>query len=204
MERNLAYPFRRPEFAESLQQLGIRFVVSPDDSATQFQDWADYTQADVVLAVRNNTTYDLTVKPALKLINAWLSGCPAILGPEPAYQAIRQSELDYIEVRSVEEVIDALKRLQNDPDLYDAMVENGFKRVQDFNADRVALQWRNVLAGPIAQGYERWCKQSPLQQKIGRPIQFLLRRRRHSRSFAYHMHHIHQGERLFGDEPTLP
>jgi hypothetical protein len=204
MERNIAHPFRTPEFKAQLQALGIEFVVTPDridDQPTQqFREWADYSQADVVIAVRNNTAYDLTVKPALKLINAWLAGCPAILGPEPAYQSLRQSELDFIEVRSVKQTIEALERLKNDPALYTAMVENGWQRVKEFTTEQVALRWRDVLAAPIAHGYEQWKQQSPLQKKLGRPLQFLVRRYQHKRAQDYHTHNMLNGARLFGPE----
>jgi hypothetical protein len=199
MERNLAAPFKTEKFKRLLEEIGVRLVVSSEAPDRQFQEWADYSEADVVLAVRNNTEYDLTVKPALKLINAWLADCPAILGPEPAYRAIRQSELDFIEVRTMEEVVEALQRLKEDPALYAAMVENGRRRVKDFTEDQVALCWREAL-GAIVQDYERWRRQSFLQKKIGRPIQFLLRRQRHQRAFAYHQQNIFQGKRLFGDE----
>jgi hypothetical protein len=200
MERNLAAPFKTSQFTEQLQSIGVQFVVSSEEPTRQFQEWADYTQADVVLGVRNNTQYDLTVKPALKLINAWLAGCPAILGPEPAYQAIRQSDLDFIEVRTVAEVVSALQRLKNDPALYAAMVENGFQRVKDFTAEQVALHWRNALAGAIAQGYAQWRQQSVLQKRIGRPLQFLQRRQQNKRAYEHHLQNIFQGDRLFGDE----
>ncbi|MBW4516617.1 MAG: glycosyltransferase [Timaviella obliquedivisa GSE-PSE-MK23-08B] len=204
MERNLAAPFKTLQFKEELSAIGIQFVVTADPSADPttrlFQEWTDYTQADVVLAVRNNTQHDLTVKPALKLINAWFAGCPAILGPEPAYQAIRQSNLDFIEVRTLKETIDALQRLKNDPDLYAAMVENGFQRVKDFTANQVAWQWRQILAGSIAQDYEQWQQQSFLQKRLGRPLKFLIRRSRHNRSERYHRQNILQGARLFGEE----
>jgi hypothetical protein len=200
MERNLAAPFKSSEFQEKLQAIGIQFVISSEEPTRQFQEWADYSQADVVLAVRNNTEYDLTVKPALKLINAWLAGCPAILGPEPAYQAIRRSDLDFFEVRTLDEVIAALQRLQNDPALYAAMVENGFQRVQEFTTEQVARRWHEVLSGSIAQGYEKWQRQSFLQKTLGRPITFLIRRSKHNRAQKYHTENIFQGTRLFGEE----
>ncbi len=198
-ERNLAYPFKDPEFIQQLQAMGIEFVLSSiEDPEFQFSYWSDYTKADVVLAVRNNTEYDLTLKPSLKLINSWFAGCPAILGPEPAYQALRKSELDYIEVRSREEVIAALQRLKNDSGLYQAMVENGFERAKDFTADRTAQIWRDVLAGPIAEGYERWMRQSPIQKLIGRPVQFVHRALQHKREKKDYFYRINHGPRLFG------
>ena len=202
IERNLAYPFKTPAFTQQLRALDINFVMSPANQALQFQDWTDYRQADVVLAVRNNTQYDLSIKPALKLVNAWFAGCPAILGPEPAYQALRQSELDYIEVRTVKDVIEALHRLKTNPALYEAMVENGQQRAQEFTPDRIAQVWRAHLAGPIAVDYERWQKQSLPSKLMGRPVKFIARSLRHWKDNQYHWERVLNGPRLFGNEPT--
>lgn len=200
IERNLAPLFKTSQFKEKLRAIGMQFVMTSDDSACLFQEWTDYSQADVVLAVRNNTQYDLSVKPALKLTNAWLAGCPAILGPEPAYQDIRQSDLDFIEVHTVQEVIEALQRLKNDPALYTAMVENGFQRIKEFSTEQIARHWHHVLAGAIAQDYEQWRQQSFLQKRLVRPVNFLIRCFRHNRVQWHHTQNIFQGPRLFGEE----
>jgi len=194
---NLAEEFRNPEFLNTLTSLNIELVLSSEDEG--FDGWRNYTTADVVIAVRNITKYDSTLKPALKLTNAWFAGCPAILSPEPAYQALRQSELDYIEVTKPEEAIAALQRLQADPALYTAMVENGFRRASEFTEDKVALYLRNLLADPIAAGYEQWMRQSPLQKIVGRPLQYVRRIIKQRRERAYYMTHIHQGARLLSD-----
>jgi hypothetical protein len=200
---NLAEPFRTDEFHQQLKDLGIRLVLdsanAADKSRSQYHYWGDYTQSDVVLAVRNLTEYDFTLKPAIKLINAWHAGCPALLGVEPAYRALRQSELDYIEVRTPEEVIAALTRLKNDPDLYNAMVENGFKRAQEYSTDRIAEQWRDLLANPVARGYECWLKQNFLQKRIIRPIQFARRTMRHKQQIQHYFHHRENGVRVYGE-----
>lgn len=191
---NLAEEFRSPAFLAALSSLNIKLVLSSENEG--FDGWRNYTTADVVIAVRNITKYDSTLKPALKLTNAWFAGCPAILSPEPAYQALRQSELDYIEVTKPEEAIAALQRLQADPALYTAMVENGFRRASEFTEDKVALYLRNLLADPIAAGYEQWMRQSPLQKIVGRPLQYLGRIIKQRRERKYYMTNIHQGPRL--------
>ena len=197
---NLAKPFQEKGFLEQLNQLGMQLLTSPEQSNQErVKDSSNYTNADVVLAVRNSTEYDLSIKPPSKLINAWLAGTPALLGPEPAYQHLRKSELDYIEVRSPVEVIEALKRLKNNPDLYLAMIENGQKRAQEFTPDKIALQWRNLLAGEIARGYEQWCQQSRLYKTFGRPLKFVERALKHKRERQYFLTHIHNGHRLFPD-----
>ncbi|ASC71572.1 hypothetical protein XM38_025240 [Halomicronema hongdechloris C2206] len=180
--QHLAAPFRQEEFVTALHGLGIQLETSDEnaqDLKQAWKDWHDYSQTDAVLAVRESKPLLLSVKPASKLVNAWLAGCPALLGPEPAYQQLRRSKLDYIEVHSSEEAIAALRRLKEEPGYYQAMVENGWQRVRDYDADGVAKCWREILAGPVVEGYERWRRQSPLGKLIGRPIWYGRQIRRH-------------------------
>ncbi|PSB24454.1 glycosyltransferase [Stenomitos frigidus] len=193
---NLAEPFRSLEFLAALDTVGVRLVMSTENAQTAFLDWADYTQADAMIAVRNNTLYDIALKPALKLVNAWFAGCPAILGPEPAYQAIRRSELDYFEVRTPKEAIAALKQLKANPKLYQAMVENGFQRAHEHTADQVALLWRNLLAGPIAVGYEHWLRESPWQQQVVRPVLYGWQILAHQQQANQYKRKIRYGKRV--------
>jgi len=193
--RNLAYPFQDEAFLMALEQdLEISLRCQTEKEADL---WRDYTQTDVVLAVRNATEYDLTLKPAIKLINAWFAGVPAILGPEPAYQEMRRSELDYIEVRTPQEAIDALRKLKEQPELYQAMVENGFARSQELTPDKVAESWRELLAGPITAGYEAWRRQNPFQKLVGRPIKFVRQVSKHNQEKQRYFHNINHGKRLF-------
>lgn len=187
----VAPPFKSSEFLQQLRALGITYQLSPDDRQAVQKYWSDYTEADAVLAVRNCTPYDLSIKPPSKLVNAWMAGCPALLGPEPAYQDLRRSELDYIEVRTPSEAIAALSFLKENPAMYQAMVENGRRRAQEFTPDRLAQRWRDLLAGEIAESYERWCKQSPLTKLCGRPAQFVWRAFKHKherRKFAINIY----------------
>jgi len=195
----LAKPFRSPKFLAALQDLGIQFKSSPEDAVEAYKFWTDYTDADVVIAVRNCTEYDLSIKPPSKLVNAWMAGTPAILGPEPAYQNLRESELDYFEVHSPEEAIAALKRLKEEPGLYQAMVENGLRRAQDFTTDRTSEKWRNLLAGPVADGYERWLAQSTFQKKVARPLKFGIRCFKHKQEKQKFFRNINHGSRPFAE-----
>lgn len=201
---NIANPFIEPSFSHQLATLGIQFRFSSEDPKYKLREWGDYRQTDVVIAVRNATFADLRVKPAIKLINAWLAGCPAILGPEPAYQSLRRSELDFIEVRSPEEAIAALKHLKENPAFYTAMVENGLKRAQEFTTERQILDWHSLLSGTVAQGYEQWLQQSVLQKLVGRPIEFAQRILEHKRQAKRYLYLRDHGERLFPTEANKP
>jgi hypothetical protein len=166
---NLWQAFRNPSFQSGLEEIGVTFKIH--DQTTDFHD---FRECDVVLAVRDLTATDYLSKPATKLINAWLSGAPALLGPEPAFQALRKTPLDYIEISSPEEAIGAVRRLKQDPVLYREMVENGRVRAQDFTPDRVVARWHEVLAGPVAEGYSAWVGRSVLWKSLGRRAQFAL------------------------------
>lgn len=188
--------FRSDAFLAEVNALGINTIFNLEGKDCTFADWANYTQSDVLLAVRNNTEFDISLKPALKLVNAWFAGCPAILGPEPAYQALRKSPLDYIEVYTPEEAIAALKYLQANPEIYLAMIANGFQRAQEFTVDQVSLAWRNLLAGPVATGYDSWRQASPLQKHLGRPMHYVYRIVKHKQAGRHYRRAIHQGPRI--------
>lgn len=107
--------------------------------------WNDYSGVDLIVAIRKNTSSLYTKKPASKLINAWAAGVPAILGPEYAYRELRRSPLDYIEASSAEEVAAAIDQLRRDPQLYQAMIDNGLRRAAEVDATRCAERWRDIL-----------------------------------------------------------
>ncbi len=199
LEIYIAPPFRSDVFKAALQERGIHFEYSKDEYEARKVDWSDYTNIDVVLAVRNCTEYDFNIKPPSKLINSWFAGCPALLGKESAYQALRKSELDYIEVHSAQDVLDALDKLRADPGLYAAMVQNGYERAPDFTADTMAKQWRDFLAGPVYEGFQRWQAQNPIEKLVGRPLEFLSRVQEHRAARAEFYQRIHEGPRPYDD-----
>ncbi len=200
-EHHLAPAFKSPEFLGELRSLNINFSFSDCESGLQraWLDWSDYKTSDVVLAVRNSSDYHLSFKPASKLINAWFAGCPALLGPESAFQQLRESELDYIEVRSPGDVISALRQLQEKPGLYEAMVENGFRRAKGFTPDAISSLWRNVLAGSIASGYEHWLHQPKVWKLFGRPTQFAWRAMKHRRTSQYFWDQVRNAPKTFSE-----
>lgn len=190
--RNLTSPFKAPEFIHSLREIGMKFLFDKDDSAImadpkkQYLSWADYSKSDVILAVRNLTEYDFGLKPAVKLVNAWLACVPAMLGPEPAYQALRKSELDYLEVTTADDALRELRRLQKSPQLYQQMVENGLRRFEECSTDMVAQAWHRFLSGPVTQGYELWRNRGVVDRLIGRPLRFALRAKQHKKNVRDH------------------
>lgn len=196
-ENNLYEEFRSFQFRQELEHLGVRLLISGKPES-KIVEWHDYSEADLVLAVRDLTERDALVKPASKLINAWMVGVPALLGPEPAFRQFRHSPLDYIEVKTPQEALDAIRRLQEDPHLYQQMIANGLKRSEEFTPDRLAQRWRDVLAEPVAQRYERWLQRSP----ISRRGEFVIRAFRDKVEKARAKYHRYHGKRIISGRVT--
>ncbi len=154
-ENNLDPRFRTPAFEASLQRLGVTFRLHGRDGRETVA-WNDYREADLVLAARNLTVADALTKPASKLVNAWLAGVPALLGPEPAFRDLRRSPLDFFEVRTADDALHAVAHLKAEPALYLAAVRNGMSRAIDHTPERIATRWIEFLTGPAVASYERW------------------------------------------------
>lgn len=146
---NLAASFKTREFENALNANGIRLVVERNN-------WWDYREIDAVLAVRDGSPYFLQHKPASKLVNSWLAGCPALLGPEPAYREIGRSGIDYFEVSQPKDVLSVLRLLHEQPGLFEKIVRNGQDAVRAYGTDAVIRQWENFLFGPATQAYFDW------------------------------------------------
>jgi glycosyltransferase involved in cell wall biosynthesis len=149
---NLHPSFRTPDWTGFLAREGIEWAMDAvefDGRNRRELDWPDFRTVDLVLAVRPDERNARHSKPATKLVNAWLAGVPALLGPELAYRELRRSELDYLEVASVAEAREAVLRLRRDPGLYRAMVENGRQRGAEFTAAALVPRWAELLFATI-------------------------------------------------------
>ncbi|MCA1992192.1 MAG: hypothetical protein LDL41_09130 [Coleofasciculus sp. S288] len=155
IEKNLAPELRDLSWQEQLKALGLRWQV------VSRAHWNDYRDVDAILAVRNFCEQEsYSWKPATKLYNAWHADVPAILARESAFQAERKSELDYLEVTSLNDAILALKRLRDDLQLRHAMVENGRVRAEETKPAKLVSQWHNFITDVAVPAYDRWCKAS--------------------------------------------
>jgi hypothetical protein len=140
---------RDESFLAELRRRGIAF-------RSDEREWRDYSGTDVCIGLRFEPEIGLATKPFVKLTNAWLAEVPALLGPEPAYRALRKSSLDYIEVSSARDVLDALDGLRSNPELYAAMVENGRKRGSEFTRDAVAARWCEFISATLLPAWRSW------------------------------------------------
>lgn len=153
---NLAPPFRGETFRAGLASLGVEWVIREKAA-----EWHDYSDLDLCLAVRGTSDTWIQTKPATKLFHAWITGCPALLGAEPAYRYWGEPGHDYLEVDSPAQAIEAVRLLQRDTTLYRSIRERGRAKAVDHDEDAIERQWAAVLAGPISEAFSRWRTDRP-------------------------------------------
>lgn len=138
---NLHPAFRSDDWERYLARRGLRWAFDGYDP----QSWHDYRAVDLVLGARQSFRRPYYRKPASKLVNAWMAGVPALLAPEYAYRELRESDLDYVEIRSADDAKQAIDVLLEHPEWYAAMVENGRQRSAAFTVERLVERWAEVL-----------------------------------------------------------
>lgn len=165
---NLADELKSPDWSETLASLGFIWSIVPS------AQWNDYRDVDVAVGIRSlsdvpeassDPLWDADSKPPSKLVNAWLAGVPAIVGPESAYRNVRKGPLDYVEVGSLQELKEALLELRRNGKLYQAIVENGRKRAREFSTEAVLAQWEGLIRETIVPAYGRWMNRSRLARQ---------------------------------------
>jgi Glycosyl transferases group 1 len=184
---NLDRSFDTLEFTADLARLGVSLRLSGKTEDGRAH-WHDYSEDDLVLAVRDLTVEDARVKPASKLVNAWHAGVPALLGPEPAFRELRRTDHDYIEVRTPADVIRSIELLQSNPERYRAMIRNGQIRAQEYTVQKVRDRWLEVLNGPIMEIFAAWHKKSLLGKTLTFPLS-CVRHKLNMRKAAWNREH---------------
>ena len=166
--RNLARGFRERRWLGYLAARGLEWQYGAAEFAGPATDdlrlgWHDFRSVDLVLAVRPPSRRLHPGKPATKLINGWLAGVPALLGPEIAYRQLRRSPSDYVEVRSVDQAIESIERLLADRGLYRTMREQCAARAAELTPQCWIDAWSELLFTTLPALAEQ-VRESPLHR----------------------------------------
>lgn len=160
-EANIAPELRTDTWRQQVETLGLSWSRIND-----FDRWSDYSSIDAVVAIRSFQGSGYEWKPPSKLINAWAAGVPALLGRETAFQSLRRSHLDYIEVSSPAALLSSLKLLQKSPQRRRAMVHNGRRRFAEVQPAALTRQWIRILGTVALPAYQQWCRSALLRREF--------------------------------------
>jgi len=148
--QNLHSDLQSDSYEAWMREHGMTLHLRFDESS-----WADYSDVDAVLAIRDYESA-FSLKPANKLVNAWRAGVPALLGPESSFSWYRESDLDYFEIRSLDQLKTTLLRLQRDVGLRKRIRENAEKRADTVSFESVTREWSNTIETRIKPIARRW------------------------------------------------
>lgn len=167
---NIAYIGSKSQIAAELEStkwkdalLSLNCYWMPIFNNTQ---WNDYSCLDVIVAARSFESDIYLNKGAIKLLNAWHGGVPAILTPESGFMAERKTDLDFMIVRSLEEAVQSVEKLKNSPELYQKMVENGYERAKEYTIQKTIEKWVLFFNDVAFPAYAEWSKLSKTQKRV--------------------------------------
>ena len=138
-KRNLAEAFQSDTFLEQLNQRGIQFIIKGKRSDEV--EWHDYSNVDIVIAVRDVPAELLRLKPVNKATNSWLAGALCITGDEPAITAAFNSSKAVLQATTEKDVLAIIDHLQANPELFSQMLVEGQKLAQDYSENSVLSSW---------------------------------------------------------------
>ena len=145
--RNIAKSLQSSGFYESIK--GAKFCLIDK------QSWHDMREVDILIAVRDFSTRAFDNKPPSKLLNAWHAGIPLVAGYDSAFSQIGKPGIDYIRVKTEQELKLALEKLLDDPRFYYSIVEAGKTKRGKYSHENIAKYWLQALDGPIYCDWQR-------------------------------------------------
>lgn len=138
---------RDASFINDLKRNGLSLRMDvPTITDGEFNRWHDFTDVDVTLCVRApSDEYNLTRKPATRLINGWVAGSIPLIAPEPAYLELCVDGKDALVVEGPDAIIKVLQRLKNDPSMLLQVESSVRARGIEFSPQVILKQWEDLF-----------------------------------------------------------
>jgi len=154
---------------DDLKKLGLNYIESGRDR------WNDYSDIDLVLAIRSFDNHIYSNKPPSKLINSWWAEVPLIAGMDSAYLHIAVPEEDFISVNSYDELLRKIAHVKQTPDYYQMIIQNGIRKRENYSRENIVNEWINVLENNVIPDFVRWKEMNRLKYYINNVSRKLLR-----------------------------
>ncbi|WP_066014055.1 hypothetical protein [Endozoicomonas atrinae] len=162
-KRNLAEAFQSEAFLSELNKRNIEFIIKGKSSNSV--EWHDYSNVDIVIAVRDVPVELLKIKPVNKATNAWLAGALCITGDEPAITAAFNSNEAVLHATTVDGVLSIIDRLQRQPELFSELLTEGQKLAQDYSEPSVLSYWIRMEEF-VTPEFEQWRKTGKAERLV--------------------------------------
>ena len=137
-----------------LEPHGIEFVVLSNDQ------WRDMSEIDVLIGIRSFDSRSWDCKPPSKLFNAWHAEIPFIGGNDSAFKQVGTPGENYLLVQTQDEAVARILELQNTPELYTKLVNNGRTMASNYTVETITRAWEDLLTNQVVERYKLWKNRS--------------------------------------------
>lgn len=132
-----------PMLRERLSEQAVELRV--DTGRPGERPWEDFADIDAALCVHPDVLFDDRRKPPTKLINAWTASVIPICGSSVGYKELAVNGQDALFASNVEEIAQAIQRVNSDPIVAAALLENSARRGLDYSAVHLLPLWYATL-----------------------------------------------------------
>ncbi len=135
-------------WSDALAERGIQWLLDvPSRTSGSDQTWHDFREVDIVLCMRSPERSEKygSVKPATKVINAWLAGCVPIAEREPGYLELGRDRRDIVFVNSPEEALEVIDWLRANTRALTRLEQAGRERGGEFDPVKMIDRWKTDL-----------------------------------------------------------
>jgi len=122
--------------------------------------WNDFSNIDILLAIRSFNDNQFFNKPPSKLINSWWANIPLITSDDSAYRDIGAPGHNYLIARFYDEMLTHINNLAKDPGLYKQIVQNGADSRENYTREKIASTWIDLIEKRIRIDFTKWQRKS--------------------------------------------
>lgn len=140
---NMKFPL--DQLQKLLNDIDIQLYVKTEFNNIRKEICDYYKNIDIHITFRKFFSYRNTspmMKNPLKIVNACSFGIPSIALPEACYKEMSDY---YIKINSIEEMINQIKILKNDKNLYQSLSEKGITKAEEYHIENIADLYKNLL-----------------------------------------------------------
>lgn len=157
--KNLPKELKTKEWLKKCHEMKVNFQVIDEASK-----WSDFSQIDLILAMRSFDNRPYYHKPFLKITNAMLAGVPVIATRESSHLYLKyEKKVDFQIVDSIIELASIVKLMKDNPTLEFQKVEINQKLIKDYTSEAVFKAY-NQLFKECAVKLQRWSAAGKVQR----------------------------------------
>ncbi len=186
-KRNLAERFQSGRFMSELDKRNINFIIKGKNASSV--DWHDYSEVDLVLAIREIPEEFVRLKPVNKVTNSWLAGTLCITGNEPAAKAAFPGAQMILEANDIDEVLAVIDKLNSNPNQYREYIKKAKELAKNYDESHVLSQWVKI-EDMLSSKLSAWSAKSSFQKKaswVSRAAQHRYSKHLHKKRILQHL-----------------